>query len=195
MLDLTPSVSPNMTTLNLKWPLPGIIAAGLIAFLAVLPGDIQASSFILNEQSVSGLGTTYAGGAAQASDASTIFFNPAGIALLDFGESQVGVHGLILSGRFSNSGSRYNLPGTPLNGIPLTGGNGGDAATDKVLPNYYFSMPVFRHTPYGDLSIGLGLSVPFGLGTDYAPGWVGRYLALRSNDYARHPAIHRLPNI
>jgi long-chain fatty acid transport protein len=32
----------------------------------------------------------------------------------------------------------------------------------------------------GDLAVGVGLSVPFGSETDYQPGWVGRYSALRS---------------
>src|SRR5215472_8213047 len=89
-----------------------------------VPLVANAGSFALNEQSVSGLGAAYAGGAAQAEDASTLFFNPAGIVLLEQGELQLGAHGLFPSATFSNEGSRYNLPGTPFNGLPLSGGNG-----------------------------------------------------------------------
>jgi long-chain fatty acid transport protein len=58
----------------------------IVALLGFGSYQARAGSFLLNEQSVSGLGSAYAGGAAQAEDASTIFFNPAGIALLQQGE-------------------------------------------------------------------------------------------------------------
>jgi long-subunit fatty acid transport protein len=156
----------------------GILA---VLFFAVFDSHTaHGGSFALNEQSVSGLGTAYAGGAAQAGDASTIFFNPAGIALLDQGEFQLGGQLIVPRATFTNEGSRYNLPDTPVNGLRLSGGNGGDGGVDHVLPNIYLSQPVFRSPQYGDLTVGVGLSVPFGLETDYSPGWVGRYTALRT---------------
>lgn len=152
----------------------GIVALGI-------PLIAGAGSFSLNEQSVSGLGTAYAGGAAQAEDASTLFFNPAGIVLLDQGELQFAAHGLFPSATFSNEGSHYNLPGTPFNGLPISGGNDGDAGVDHVLPNLYLTQPVLRGSQYGDLTLGIGVTVPFALETDYSnPAWVGRYHALRS---------------
>ena len=129
---------------------------------------------------MSGLGTAYAGGAAQAEDASTLFFNPAGIVLLEQGELQFAGHLIATSAEFKNQGSRYTLPGTPFDGLPLSGGNGGDAGVTRVIPNVYLTQPVFRNARYGDLSVGIGLSVPFGLETDYEPGWVGRYSSLRT---------------
>jgi long-chain fatty acid transport protein len=149
-------------------------------FVLGLPLLADAGSFSLNEQSVSGLGTAYAGAAAQAEDASTLFFNPAGIVLLEQGELQLGTHLLAPSATFTNQGSRYNLPGTPFNGLPLSGGNDGDAGVMHVLPNVYLTQPVFRDAQYGDLSVGIGVTAPFGLETDYSPGWVGRYEALRT---------------
>ena len=59
-----------------------------VAFTGFICLPARAGSFVINEQSVSGLGTAYAGGAAQAEDASTIFFNPAGTALLPQGEAE-----------------------------------------------------------------------------------------------------------
>jgi long-chain fatty acid transport protein len=135
----------------------------------------------LSEQSASDLGTAFAGAAARAGDASTLYFNPAGIVLLDQGEAQIGLHLVTTSATFNNQGSRYNLPGTPFNGLPLSGGNGGDAGATAGIPNIYLTQPIFRNTRYGDLSVGIGVSVPFGLETDYSdPGWVGRYQALRT---------------
>ena len=161
--------------------MPRFVARFIFPVVALgIPLIANAGSFALNEQSVSGLGTAYAGGAAQAEDASTLFFNPAGIVLLDQGELQFAAHGLFPSATFSNEGSRYNLPGTPFNGLPLRGGNDGDGGVDHVLPNLYLTQPVLRGSPYGDLTLGIGVSVPFALETDYSPGWVGRYHALRS---------------
>src|SRR5215471_13085547 len=161
--------------------MPHSLVHCLIGVVAVgVPLVAEAGSFALSEQSVSGLGVAYAGGAAQAEDASILFFNPAGIALLSQSELQVGAQGILPSATFTNEGSRYNLPNTPINGLPLSGGNDGDGGVDHVLPNLYLSLPVFRSPQYGDLAVGIGLSVPFGLETDYSPGWVGRYMALRT---------------
>ena len=142
--------------------------------------EARAGSFALNEQSVSGLGVAYAGGAAQAEDASTIFFNPAGIALLDHGEIQIGGQYIMPQARFHNSGSNLSEPGTPFDREPLSGGESGVGAIAHLIPNLYLSQPVFRSPVYGDLSVGIGLSVPFGLETDYDSNWAGRYSALRT---------------
>jgi len=91
------------------------IVTGLVAFVYLSPLAALAGSFALNEQSVSGLGVAYAGGAAQASDVSTLFFNPAGIALLNQGEIQLGGQLIIPQANFTNEGSRYKLPNTPFN--------------------------------------------------------------------------------
>ncbi|HEY0369478.1 MAG TPA: outer membrane protein transport protein, partial [Chthoniobacterales bacterium] len=150
-----------------------------VALLSLASLAARAGSFSLSEQSVSGLGVAFANGAA-AEDASVLFFNPAGIVLLPQGELQLAIEVIAPSARFHNDGSRYNLPGTPFNGLALNGGNGGDAGVTHELPNFYVTQPIFRSRSYGDLSVGVGVSVPFGLETDYQPGWVGRYAALRT---------------
>ena len=50
----------------------GLVAGAVLA----MSGTAGASGFALIEQSGSGLGNAYAGGAAGAEDASTIFYNP-----------------------------------------------------------------------------------------------------------------------
>src|SRR5258707_3608398 len=152
----------------------------LVTFLVCCSASARAGSFGLNEQSVSSLATPYAGGAAQAEDASIIFFNPAGLALLDHGELQIGDQFIIPSATFQNQGSHLVAPGTPFDHEPLKGGNGGDPGVDHLIPNFYLSQPLFRSPTYGDLSVGIGLTVPFALETDYQPNWVGRYVALRT---------------
>jgi long-chain fatty acid transport protein len=147
---------------------------------ASLPLAAQAGSFQLSEQSVSGLGVAFAGGAANAEDASTLFFNPAGLTLLDKGELQLGLHAIIPSDEFANQGTRYNLPGTPFNGLPVVGGNGSNAGINHIIGNLYASQPLVRNSSYGDITVGVGVFTPFGLETDYQPDWVGRYAALRT---------------
>jgi long-chain fatty acid transport protein len=140
----------------------------------------HASAFALIEQNASGLGNSYAGAAAAAEDASTIYYNPAGMSLLPPGmQISAGIALINLSAKFSDSGS---LPsGTALNGVnpaagrPL-GGTGGDAGGLAAVPNLYFASDVMR-----DLKAGVGISAPFGLKTEYASDWMGRFQAIKSD--------------
>ncbi|MDQ6654659.1 MAG: outer membrane protein transport protein [Verrucomicrobiota bacterium] len=156
------------------------VLALLFSSIVALPLAARAGSFAINEQSVSGLGVAFAGGAAAAEDPSVLFFNPAGIALLDQTEFQLGGNLIAASANFRNEGSRYTIPNTPFDGQAITGGNGGDAGVPHVLPNVYFTYPLVRGSSVGDISVGLGVTVPFGLETNYDRDWVGRYQSLRT---------------
>ncbi|HET7201061.1 MAG TPA: outer membrane protein transport protein [Burkholderiales bacterium] len=129
----------------------------------------RASGFALIEESASGLGTSFAGAAAAAEDASTIFYNPAGMSLLPGMQVSAGLDFINLSAKFSDSAS------TAAGGRPL-GGNGGDAGGLATVPNVYFAMDVAP-----DWKVGVGLSVPFGLKTEYTSDWVGRFQAIKSD--------------
>jgi long-chain fatty acid transport protein len=146
----------------------------LFALFSVLltPGTAFTSGFALIEQGVSGLGNAYAGGAAAAEDGSTVFFNPAGMTRIP--SQFLGAANVIIPNfKFKNEGSTHLLQ--PITGIPLLGGNGGDAGVTKVVPNLYFVQKV-----NDKVSLGLGINSPFGLTTEYDNGWVGRYYALKS---------------
>src|ERR1700693_3891738 len=73
----------------------------------------HASAFALIEQSASGLGNSFAGAAASAEDASTIYYNPAGMSLLPGMQLSAGLALINLSAKFSDSGSTA-APGRPL---------------------------------------------------------------------------------
>jgi long-chain fatty acid transport protein len=132
----------------------------------------SAAGFALIEQSASGMGNAFAGGSAAAEDASTIFFNPAGMTYLPDDQLVVSGHAIRPSATFTNNGSHSAA------GAATPGGNGGDAGDWSLVPNMYFSKSI---TP--DIKLGLGISAPFGLQTSYDPGWVGRYQALQSELY------------
>jgi len=129
-----------------------------------------ASGFAIIEQSVSGLGNAFAGGAASAEDASTIFFNPAGMTLLDGQQVVAGVHLIIPSTKFTSTTATNAL------GASLGTNNGGDGGKTALVPNFYYSSKL-----NDQVSIGLGVTAPFGLTTEYDPQWVGRYHAVKSD--------------
>ena len=146
----------------------------VMAALAGYAGGVGAAGYALLEQGASGLGNAFAGGSASSEDASTIFFNPAGMTRLPGLQVLVGVQAVQPSINFTNQGSTLTPPSTPIG--PLTGGNGGDAGSLAYLPNLYLSWQL-----NDNLWVGLGVNTPFGLKTEYEQGWVGRYQALNSD--------------
>lgn len=135
-------------------------AIGMIA-----ASSVGASGFQLMEQNGSGLGNAYAGSAAVAENASTIFFNPAGMTQLRATELSAGFTPVITSFEFTNKGSSVGaLAGT---------GNGDNAGGFALIPNSYIS-----HALNKDLFVGIGLSAPFGLKTEYDRPWLGGAQAL-----------------
>jgi long-chain fatty acid transport protein len=144
-------------------------SSAVAALLTAFCGEASASGFQLLEQNASGLGNAYAGQAASAQDASTIFFNPAGMALLP-GRNAVGAVNFIKpSMEFTNTGSSTANPLLPL------GGDGGNAGSLAVVPNLYYSWQVNPQ-----VFVGVGVNAPFGLKTEYDADWVGRFHAIKS---------------
>jgi long-chain fatty acid transport protein len=137
--------------------------------MLVVFGSAMASGFALLEQSASGLGNAYAGGAASAEDASTIFFNPAGMSRLKGTQVVVGGSLIKPSANFSDTGS------TPAALQTTNNGNGGDAGSLAFVPNAYISMEMNSKT-----HVGLGINAPFGLQTEYGSNWIGRFQAKKS---------------
>ena len=128
--------------------------------LVAFSGAASAAAFQLLEQNASGLGTAYAGSAAVADNASTVFFNPAGMTQLTGFQLSAGVTGVGPSYQYrSNTGVE----------------SGGDAGGWKAVPNAYMSWQMTK-----DLYLGFGVSAPFGLATEYNSTWAGQALAIKS---------------
>jgi long-chain fatty acid transport protein len=136
-----------------------------------------ASGFQLMEQNASGLGASYAGSAAVAEDASTIFFNPAGISFLG-GRHNVAVslNAIKPSARFSGTAVPSAAPVAAVAGALNSYGTGGDAGDWAYLPAMYYTYSV---TP--SVTVGLGINSPFGLKTHYNVPWVGQLLGIESD--------------
>lgn len=134
--------------------------------LGLAGGHASAAGFQLLEQNASGIGNAYAGSAAVAENASTIFFNPAGMTQLKDREISVGMAVVRPTFKFRDQGSSVSL----LSGT----GNGGDAGSWAFIPNAYLSWALTK-----DIYAGIGLGAPFGLVTEYNNPWVGGAQALK----------------
>ena len=139
------------------------IQGAVLASLFAISGA-HAAGFALIEQSASGMGNAFAGGSAAAEDASTVYFNPAGMTYIDGTQIVGALHLIRPSAEFTNKGS-----------VGVTGSNGGDAGDLSFVPNFYAVTDIVP-----SVKLGLGINAPFGLKTEYDDSWIGRFQARKS---------------
>ncbi len=125
--------------------------------------QLMANGLAINEQSVSGMGTGFAGRSSSAQDASTVFGNPAGMSRLERAEASVGVAAIKANTKISNVDSS------------VTGTNKGDIAPEAAVPFGYYVRPLNDKWHFG-----LGVYVPFGVISDYESTSQGRHHGLYS---------------
>jgi long-chain fatty acid transport protein len=166
---------------------PAVLALALTAATAAAH-QVQAAGFQLFEESPSAEGNAVAGAAASAEDASTIFFNPAGMTYINQYQTIGGLQIIDPSATF-HPHTTTTAP-TPISGLapaPLTGQGNRDLGETTVVPDIYGLAPI------GDeWRVGIGITAPYGLITDYgSTTWVGRYYAERSDlkTYDVNPSI------
>src|SRR5437667_1916496 len=146
------------------------LAGAVVSALGLLAGsEAHAAAFALYEQGVSGLGNAYAGAAAVAEDATTVWWNPAGMARLGSGK-----HFAIAGTSISPSTKFSNGTSSPA-ALQTAGGDGGDAGKDAIVPSLFYVMDLNPRMHFG-----IGISVPFGLKTEYDSDWIGRFQGIMS---------------
>ncbi len=133
----------------------------------------QSSAFSLIENSASGQGVAFAGAAAIGEDASTIYFNPAGMVRLPGQQIVVAGHVVLVDSTYTDSNSQIVVDAAG-NTAPLSGKNSA-LNTTAFVPSLYYSAELDN-----DVFVGVGVTVPFGLSSQYEDGWYGRYHALNS---------------
>lgn len=130
--------------------------------------DARAGAFLMQEQSAKASGRAFAGEAAIAEDASTIFYNPAGMTELAGTQFLAGGYMVKPEAKLSNRGSTV--------GGGAIGGRGGDQGFDaQPLGHFYAATPATE-----DLWLGLAVTVPFGLANKYKSDYFGRYDSIES---------------
>ena len=136
-----------------------------LAFIICLSFSVPvlAAGFYIQEQSVRGLGYAFSGSTTSIDDASTIYFNPAGMTKLDGAQVNVGVHAILPDADLSDTGT--TAPGA----LPV-GPESDSPYSLTPVPNLFGALPITDQ-----LWIGLGVTAPFGLGNEYDDGWFGRF--------------------
>ncbi|MEN1831399.1 outer membrane protein transport protein [Pseudomonas lijiangensis] len=132
--------------------------------IGLASSQLLASGFAVNEQSISAMGTGFAGRSSSAEDASTVFGNPAGMSRLKREQVSVGAAAIIAKTDIDNG--RSTFPGS----------NDGDMVPVIGVPMGYYVKPLDDQW-----AVGLGVYVPFGLVTDYENGFAGRYWGDKSH--------------
>ncbi|VVN37424.1 Long-chain fatty acid transport protein [Pseudomonas fluorescens] len=132
---------------------------------AMASTQLFASGFAINEQSISGMGTGFAGRSSTADDASTVFGNPAGMARIK--REQVTGGAAFLDAHTDISDARST---------PRAGSNDGDMVPFIAVPMGYYVKPIDDNWAFG-----VGVYAPFGLVTDYENGFAGRYFGTKSD--------------
>jgi len=138
------------------------LAVGGLVALAGAPVALPAQGFSVNEHGTCAMGRAGTGVAAPCDDGSAMFFNPAGVASVPRGRTQISAGGVFIapSGGFTQDAtglsSDLNKRVFPVPALFLTHG-----FTDRF-------------------AAGLGVFAPYGLTTDWPKDAIGRFSAFKS---------------
>ena len=135
----------------------------LLLGTAFAAASVHASGYHFGTQSVNAQSTANAA-AAEAADASTIFYNPAGLTKLDSSQISVNANIVLPSIRYEADSAQY------YQGGDVSGSKSGKITKTTVVPHLYGAYKV-----NDDVTLGLGVYVPFGSVTEYEKDSVLRH--------------------
>ncbi|MCE0723390.1 MULTISPECIES: OmpP1/FadL family transporter [Legionella] len=155
---------------NMHKPLRTLVSAAVISVLAA--GGVHAAGFSLyGEGAGYAVGNYAAGSAAEAADASTGWYNPAGLALIR--EQQVVFSGVGIFPTMKLDGtSTFTTRTGPASVQYIQDFNGVDGSYNGFVPSFHYARPLGERTTFA-----LSVTSPFGLSTDWAPDSPVRYSA------------------
>ena len=142
---------------------------------AGLPCPGTATGFYVPQQTAYGAGRANAGGVTMAREASTVFFNPAGMTRLERPEVLVGINIITPSDEFQDQGTTLTSPGTGGRPVPVSGGAGDDPGAPTPLGSLFYVRPLGSRW-----WMGIAVTAPFGLRLAYDSDWFGRHDALEA---------------
>ena len=126
------------------------LAAAAIALSAAFASTVHAAGFQLTEQSAGALGRAYAGVGVDGTDLSGVYFNPATMVLHPGTQMQAGFVGIGLNLEYAGDN------GTKENGRQAS----------QAIPHGFITHQINEST-----WVGLAMTVPFGMGTEYNDNW------------------------
>jgi long-chain fatty acid transport protein len=109
------------------------------------------------------IGPALSGLTARASNATTVFWSPAGITRLEQPELLVDVALVVTASKFEVDESN------------ISGGSADNDTSLLAVPAFYYAHPINDRW-----TVGTSLTVPSGFGNEYGKSWSGRYLAEES---------------
>jgi len=152
-----------------------LLGGVVLGSTALAAANAFGGGFQITELNGRAQGVRNAGAAALAEDLSTVWFNPAGLTRLE--GQQIDATGHAFDGSFEFKDTGTMTPIGPGGGppVPVQGKTSNDAGEFALIPNFYYSYHLNDRT-----TLGVGMTSPYGLVTDYDDDWVGRYHAVRS---------------
>ena len=139
--------------------------AFLLMATAVPCQQALAAGYAVREQSADAMSTAYAGAAATGTDASFLAYNPAAAAATDGGDISFSAVS-ILPDSSATYGTALTSAGTPA---------GGNGTPSGFIRNAIIPDLAVRQRLTDRWSVGLSMSVPWGLSTNYPANYAGRY--------------------
>jgi long-chain fatty acid transport protein len=136
------------------------LTVGALASILAAPRQLAAQGYGVYEHGSCAMGRAGTGVASPCSDGSTIFFNPAGLVLMDRRQVSIGGTLIMPSGGFENEITGVK---TDLN--------------DRVYPVPHLYI---QHRINDRFAAGFGIFVPYGLETDWPTDFEGRFLGYKS---------------
>ena len=136
------------------------VALSAIAVAAAFASTAHAAGFMLTEQSAGSLGRAYAGAGVDGTDLSGVYYNPATMVLHKGTAVQLGLVGV----------------GLNLDYVDETGATANGRNKAEVIPHGYFT-----HQINDTVWFGLGVTVPFGMGTEYDEQWLRNEHGISAN--------------
>lgn len=135
------------------------VRLSLFTLMVLFDQSAMAAAFQMYELGTPIVGTAGVGQAANTSDASTAYFNPAGMGFLPGTEFMLGSQLLLPYTNFSKNSSNT-----------IQGDNGGTATVLTPGMTMFYS---YNYAPC--LKFGVSVTSPYGGSLNYNDGWVGRY--------------------
>ena len=156
-----------------------LLILSMAGLLASYTGSAAASAFQLMEENGVGVGDFDAGGAAIAEDASTGYYNPAGLVRLDHQQVLLSVDPIITDLDFHGRDTwRTHEPTPPFTPAfippPITFRGTSQGGGTSYIPSFAYAAPITDGVVFG-----FNVTIPDGLSTEYS-----------NNDFTRYNATY-----
>ncbi|MDI1352481.1 MAG: outer membrane protein transport protein [bacterium] len=154
---------------NMHKPLRTIVSAAVVSIMAT--SAAYAGGFSLyTESSPAAIGNYAAGSAAEAADASTGWYNPAGLTLIREQQLVFGGVGVFPSAKISGISTFTGAPAAVPNYTQTF--NNLEGGENAFVPSFHYALPLGENATFG-----FSVLAPFGLATDWGVNSPVRYEA------------------